>query len=420
MLNPWNNRTALIAIVFAFLAGLIGALALRTGSGLEESVDPAVASSRLEMPTQRRKVSWRVPVAFGTNLPALGDNILLVAEMLESASAGRVHFEIFEPGMIVPPFSITEGVRNKKIEAGYTWLGYDSGKIPATPLISAVPFGMEPWEFAAWYYEDEGKDLAEALYRPHNVHPILCGLISPETAGWFREPIETLDDFKGLKIRFAGLGGVVLQRLGASVTLIPGGEIFQALEKGAIDATEFSLPVVDEMLGFDRVTKFNYFPGWHQTFTSSHLIVNLQIWNALPEADRSLIDMACTAGVIRNLARGEALQGKVMNGFPAKGVSPKKLPIHILKQLQAVTLEVLQDEAEKDKDFARIWNSQLRFLKEYKIWKDHAYLPRDFPATSLKTHRLTTNSSLRSSSPTNGSGPNASMQNSLERKDIEQ
>jgi len=280
--------------------------------------------------------------------------------------------------MLLPVFSITEGVRDNKIPAGYTWLGYDSGKIPATPLVSAVPFGMEPWEFTAWYYDDEGQALTEALYAPHQVHPILCGIIGPETAGWFRHTIDSLDDFRGLKIRFAGLGGVVLQKLGASVTMLPGGEIFQALEKGAIDATEYSLPVVDQMLGFDRVAKYNYFPGWHQTFTAAHLVVNQAVWNQLPDADQAMIEMACAAGVIRNLSRGEALQGKVMAGFSAKGVTPMKFPLPILKELQLVTNEVMQEEADKDAEFAKIWASQKKFLKTYRLWKDNAYLPRDF------------------------------------------
>jgi len=367
--NPWNNTTALVAVAFAFIAGLTGALALR------DDARPAPGVGEADV---RAAVKWRVPVAFGTNLPALGDNILQVSKSLEQASAGRIRLQVFEPGMLIPVFSITEGVRDNKIPAGYTWLGYDAGKIPATPLVSAVPFGMEPWEFTAWYYEDEGKALTESLYAPHQVHPILCGIIGPETAGWFRRPIETLDDFQGLKIRFAGLGGVVLQKLGASVTMLPGGEIFQALEKGAIDATEFSLPVVDEMLGFDRVAKFNYFPGWHQTFTAAHLVVNQSVWAALDSADQGLIEMACTAGVIRNLSRGEALQGKVMAGFAAKGVTAKKFPRAILEELRDVTEQVLTEEAEKDSDFARIWTSQKAFLKTYRLWKDHAYLPRDF------------------------------------------
>lgn len=366
--NPWTNRSAGFAIVVAFLVGVLGAASLRTSQ----------STVNQEASVQTEVLNWRVPVAFGTNLPALGDNVLYVRDALAGASSERVNLQVFEPGMLMPAFSITESVRDGKVEAGYTWLGYDQGRIPATPLISAVPFGMEPWEFAAWYFEDEGKALTAELYAPHNIQPILCGLIGPETAGWFRSEIKTLEDIEGLKIRFAGLGGKVLQELGASVTLIPGGEIFQALEKGAIDATEFSMPAVDQMLGFDRVAKYNYFPGWHQTFTAAHLVVNKTIWDGLSGADQALIETACTAGVLRNLARGEALQGAVMQGFPEKGVTPVKFPDEILKELQAVTQKVLAEEAEKDESFSRIWASQKRFQANYQHWKRNAYLDRDF------------------------------------------
>ena len=176
------------------------------------------------------KVRWKVPIAFASTLPALGDNAPWVADQLKAASGGNIQFKIEEPGKIVPPFQIMEAVKDKKVPAGYTWVGYDQGRIPATPLISAVPFGMEPWEFNAWWYYGGGQQLGEELYAPVNIHPILCGIIGPETAGWFKFEIKSLDDIKGLKIRFAGLGGKVLEKLGASVTMIPGGEIFQALE----------------------------------------------------------------------------------------------------------------------------------------------------------------------------------------------
>lgn len=366
----WNNRSSLVAIVTSFAVGLLASLALRD--------DAPVVQSHMGKNPQQEQIKWRVPIAFSTNLPALGDNIVYVSETLEQASNGRVILDIFEPGLLIPPFSITEGVRDGKISAGYTWLGYDQGRIPATPLISAVPFGMEPWEYTAWYFQDEGKMLTEELYRPHNIHPILCGLISPETAGWFRFKIETLDDIRGLKIRFAGLGGKVMERLGASVTMLPGGEIFQALEKGAIDATEFSIPAVDQKLGFDKVAKFNYFPGWHQTFTAFHLVVNRDVWSGTSVNDQALIEMACTAGVTRNLARSEGMQGAVIEGFPAKGVTPIKFSNDILRQLQQITREVLADEARKDPDFDRIYKSQLAFMKTYKSWKDLAFLDRDF------------------------------------------
>lgn len=323
-------------------------------------------------------VRWKVQSVFGTHLPALGDPIAQIAKQLKSVSDGAVQFKVFEPGKIVPPFAITEAVKNKQIPAGLALLGYDQGKIPASGLFSNVPFGMEPWEYAAWWYDGEGRTLAEDLYAKHNIHPVLCGVIGPETAGWFRQEIKSIDDFKGLKIRFAGLGGQVLQKAGASVTSMPGGEIFPALEKGAIDATEFSMPAIDQLLGFNKVAKNNYFPGWHQTFTANHLVVNKQVWDELSKPNQAMIEMACTAGTLRALTRGESLQGSVVNGFADKGVTARKLDPQLLSELKALTDEVMQEQSANDADFKRVYESQQAFMQEYKSWKRLAYLPRDF------------------------------------------
>lgn len=247
-----SNRAASIAVLTALVVGMLATLAIRP-PGKQTSVEQTRTDQGVP------QLRWRVPVAFSTNLKALGDNVVFVAETLSIATNGAIELSIYEPGELVPAFNIVDAVRENKVQAGYTWIGYDQGKIPASALIGAVPFGMEPWEYSAWWYEADGRELTEALYGRYGVHPILCGLIGPETAGWFREPIESLSDLQGLKIRFAGLGGKVIERLGASVTMLPGGEIFQALEKGAIDATEFSLPNVDESLGFDRIAKLNYY-----------------------------------------------------------------------------------------------------------------------------------------------------------------
>jgi TRAP-type mannitol/chloroaromatic compound transport system substrate-binding protein len=311
-------------------------------------------------------------------MPVLGDNPVYLTQMIKAASGGAIDLQIFEPGEIVPAFSITDAVRDGKVSAGYTWLGYDQGKIPASPLISAVPFGMEPWEYTAWWYEGNGRQLTEALYQRYNIHPILCGITGPETAGWFRRRIDSLDDVKGLKIRFAGLGGQVIERLGASVTMLPGGEIFQALEKGAIDATEFALPVVDQSLGFNRVAPYNYYPGWHQPFTSSHLVVNLAQWQTLSATDQAMLELGCTAAVTRNLAQAEALQGEVIEGFADIGVSAEILPEPLLRELNNISDQILQEEADRDPDFAEILASQKAFRSQYAQWKSRAYLPRDF------------------------------------------
>lgn len=367
-----SNRAALLAVIVAFVAGMIGTLAVRPVH------PPAYDASAADDAATEARIAWRLPVVFPSTMRVLGDNPIYLADAIRRASDGAIDLQIFEPGEIVPAFSITDAVRDGKVSVGYTWLGYDQGKIPASPLVSAVPFGMEPWEYSAWWYNGGGRQLTEALYQRYNIHPIYCGMTGPETAGWFRRRIESLEDIKGLKIRFAGLGGRVIERLGASVTMLPGGEIFQALEKGAIDATEFALPIVDQALGFSRVAPYNYYPGWHQPFTSSHLVVNLSVWNALAPADKAMLELGCTAAVTRNLAQAEALQGEVIAGFADIGVSAEILPEALLRELNKVSDQILEEEAAKDADFAEILASQRAFRAQYAEWKSRAYLPRDF------------------------------------------
>jgi len=361
----------LLAVVVALLVGVMGSLAIRP-PGAAVELSESTATNGFE------QVRWRATSSFTSNLPIIGQPPQRIADELATMSGGAFQMKVFDPGEIVPALEITESVKEGKIQAGFQWVGYDQGRIPASTLISAVPFGMEPVEFSAWWYYGGGRELGEALYESHNVMPILCGLTSPETAGWFREPIESLDDLVGLKIRFAGLGGKVLQRIGASVTMIPAGEIFQALEKGAIDATEFSMPVVDQLLGFSRVAKYNYFPGWHQTFSSAHLQVNLDEWNGLRADTQTMVRVACRAAAMLAISESEFLQGAVMRDFEKQGVTAGVLPTQILEELRAVTKEVLDEEAARDEHFARILKSQREFSATYRYWKTKGYLPRSF------------------------------------------
>jgi TRAP-type mannitol/chloroaromatic compound transport system substrate-binding protein len=363
---------ALIAVATAFVVGLLASLSIRPPGAVASQTVTASAGAI------REQVRWRVQSAYGVNLPVIGKNLPRLISDLKAVSANNIQLELFEPGELVPILEITESVKEAKIQAGYVWVGYDQGRIPASTLISAVPFGMEPSEFSSWWYYGGGRALGETLYHEHNVQPILCAISGPETAGWFREPITSLDDLVGLKIRFAGLGGKVLQRLGASVTIIPGGETFQALEKGAIDASEFSLPIVDEMLGFGRVAKFNYFPGWHQPFSAVHLLVNLRVWNDLTQETRDLFHLACRASVTDSMAHTGATQGEVIKNFADHGITASTLPMEILEALREVAKEVLDEEASKDEHFAKILASQRAFSETYSYWKRMGFLPRDF------------------------------------------
>lgn len=353
-----------------------------TGMGRTTLAAAALSVAALGMSTTKAdaqdKIRWKVQATFNTGWPALGDPAARLADTLKTVTDGRINLKIFEPGKIVPPLEISPSISRGDLPAAYNYMAYDQGRIPAAVLFSAVPFGMEPQEYAAWWFEGEGADLAAELYHQHNIHPLLCSTIGPETAGWFRTPITQLSDLEGLKIRFSGLGGQVLNRIGASATLMAGGEIFGALEKGTLDATEYSMPAIDEILGFYKIAKYNLFPGWHQPSTSTHFMVNLDMWNALSDGDKALFEMACTAATMRALTTGEALQGAQIKSFDSKGVTAAKLPDEVIAELKRVADEVMAEEAEKDADFKRIWESQKAFHADYQVWKEWGYLPRDF------------------------------------------
>lgn len=365
----FSSRATLVAVLLAFASGLLASLAVRPTGSLA-STDTAEAQ-------ERQSVHWRMPLYSSRNLAGSGPTIVWMENAIQEATNGDFVLDMYEPGEMVPPFAITEAVGAGKVEAGWTWIGYDQGSIPSAALFAAVPFGLEPTAYISWWYYGGGHLLAEEIYAEHNVFPILCGLSGPETAGWFREPIESLSDVEGLKIRFAGIGGKVMQKLGASITMLPAGEIFQALETGVIDATEYSQPITDRALGFSRIANYNYFPGWHQPFSASHVLVNLDVWNATSKANKALLKNTCTAAMIRSFSLTESLQGPVLAEFEQDGIKAVTLPLELLKQLKAASAEVLSAEGEKNADFKRVYESQTRFRATYNKWRDLAYLPAE-------------------------------------------
>jgi len=367
----FSVRALLVATVVAFVAGTITSLAVRPPG-------QAAAKAPSDTTTDALRVHWRMPLSATRNLPGSGEIPVWFAKQLLASSNGAFQIDLFDPGEIVPAFAITDAVRDRKVPAGWTWLGYDQGKIPASSLIAATPFGMEPWAFIGWWFFAGGQELTHNIYAEHNMRPILCTVSGPETAGWFREPLTSAADLQGLKIRFAGLGGKVMQRVGASVTMLPAGEIFQALETGVIDATEYSQPIADQALGFARIAKYNYFPGWHQPFSATHMVVNIDEWNDLVPHDQALVENTCTAAVAYGLGLLESLQGPVVRSFKELGVTTSHLPRDLLKLLKATTDEVLDEEAAANEDFAEVLASMRAYQEVYLEWRRLAYVDSDF------------------------------------------
>lgn len=339
-----------------------------------------VAVTMAANPVQaEKKVLLKLPVWFGTHLTGLGSTPKWLAENVNAASGGNLKIKIYEPGKLIPPKEMLDSISKGQINAGYTTPGYNTGKLGNKGgIFSAIPFGPDAPEFLAWIYYGDGRAMWQEMYDKagYNVHSIPCGIIAPETSGWFSKAIDKPEDLQGLRMRFFGLGALVMEKMGVSTSLLSSKEIFPALEKGAIDATEFSMPAIDKLLGFYKILKFNYYPGWHQPATAFEVLINKDYWARMSVALQGLMELGCKAAMLDGLALGEAIQFPEMKANQDKGVENRYWSDEMLGQFRAKWDEVVVEESAKDPDFKRIYDNLSAFREDYKVWNTWAFLPR--------------------------------------------
>jgi TRAP-type mannitol/chloroaromatic compound transport system substrate-binding protein len=346
----------------------IATRAVAAAMGLALSL--AAGSAGAEDKKVRAQMGWAFPSSTGL----LGPTQTKLVEMLRTVSGGSIDVKGFEPGALVPANQYLDAVGNGSLDMAWTVSGFWTGKDIAFAMYASVPFGPGVGEYLAWMKQGGGEKRMKELHAKYNVEVLTCGVISPEASGWFRKEIKTLDDLKGLKMRFFGLGANVMQKLGVSTQLLQAGEIFQALQLGTIDATEFSMPVMDLTLGFHQVAKFYYFPGWHQQATINELIISKQKWAEFSPTQKAQIQAVCDAITINQFAEGEAVQFKAMKEIQAKGVKLMKWPQNFLDAFEKTWNEVAAEQAAKSPEFKKAWDSYSAFRKDYAIWKDMGYL----------------------------------------------
>ena len=318
-----------------------------------------------------KRVKWKMHSAWGSQVPHLGWEAVRFTENVTAMSGGSFSLKFFEPGALIPANEGFDAVSKGAIESAWSTAGYDVGKYPALAFFTAVPFGPGIGEMMAWIWFGGGKEISERIYGKHNIKPMHCLAIGPETSGWFREEIKELDQLRGMKMRFFGLGARVMQRLGVSTQLLAGGDIFPALEKGVIDATEFSMPTMDIKYGFYQIAKYNYFPGWHQQVSIGTLDVNIPKHDALTAQNQKILEVACRASAMHSYAETEALNPAAMVEMGTKyGVHTMRWRDDQLAVFEQAWLDTLNEDAAKDPLFKEVADSYLGFRKEYKKWGD--------------------------------------------------
>ena len=326
-----------------------------------------------------KKLLLKTQAMFPLTLPVLGAPLTGFADMVKKASGGQIIFKLYDPGKLVPVTEILEAVSKGHIQAGYDAPGFWMGKVPSAPLFSSVPFGPEGPEYLAWMFYGNGLKLYQEAYDKagYNVKVFPVVIAPPETSGWFAKEIKTPADFKGVKMRFYGLGGSVIEKLGASATMLPPAEIFPALEKGAIDAAEFSTPTVDESQAFYKIVEYNYYPGWHQQATLMEIIINKDVWNKMNPTQQALIEVCVRSSLLQSLADGEGSQGPVIKkNAESRGVKNMVWSPEMLAAFEKAWQEVVQEKCAKDPMFAKTWKDLQDFRASYKNYSDLGFLPR--------------------------------------------
>jgi TRAP-type mannitol/chloroaromatic compound transport system substrate-binding protein len=328
------------------------------------------AGSTTDAEAQER-VRWRMQSAFGSNLTHLGPSGQRFSKDVERMSGGKLEIKFHEPGALIPPLECFDAVGKGSVDACWTTPGFHAGKFPALAFFTTVPFGPTFGEFLAWKWFGGGNALRDELYAQHGLKAFDSFCIGPETSGWFRKEIKSLEEMKGLKMRFFGLGAKVMQKLGVSTQLLAPADIFPSLERGVIDATEFSMPTMDIKQGFHQVAKFNYFPGWHQLVSCSEVLMNKKAFDALPDPYKAMIEVAATAQVGFTYAESESAQFAAMAEMREKHkVTIKRWSDEDLATFERVWLEVVQEESAKDPLFKKVSDHYLAFRKQYAIWGD--------------------------------------------------
>ena len=334
-------------------------------AGLTFGLAMAVASQA----EAQKRIKWKLHSAWGSSVPLLGTTAVRFSKNIKRMSGGRFTMKFFEPGALIPANEGFDAVAKGSIDSAWTTAGYDVGKYPALSFFTAVPFGPTYGEFFAWKKFGGGDELEAEIYAKHDTIKIDCNAIGPETSGWFKEEIKDLEQLRGMKMRFFGLGARVMQKIGVSTQLLAGGDIFPALEKGVIDATEFSMPAMDIKYGFYQIAKNNYFPGWHQQVSVGHLLINKGKWDELPDQYKAIIEVACGDSIHHNYAETEYVNPYAMLEMGDKyGVITRRWTDDQIAVFEQAWLDVLEEDSAKDPLFKKVADSYLAFRKVYEKW----------------------------------------------------
>ncbi|MES2945486.1 MAG: TRAP transporter substrate-binding protein [Pseudomonadota bacterium] len=314
-------------------------------------------------------VRWRLASSFPKSLDTIYGGAEVFANAVKAMSGGKFEISVHAGGELMPAFGVVDGVQNATVEMCHTVPYYFYGKNPAFALGSAIPFGLNARQMTAWMKHGNGRKLMNELYAKYNMFSLAGGNTGTQMGGWFRKEIKTPADFKGLKMRLGGgLVGEVMTKLGAVPQSIPGGEIYQALEKGTIDAAEWVGPYDDQKLGFNKVAPFYYYPGWWEGGPEVDFFINQKAFDGLSSEYKAIVEAASVVAASDMLAKYDALNPTALKQLVA--AKTKVLPFSqpVLEASFKASMEVFAANDEKSPEWKKIYADLRAFQRDQVLW----------------------------------------------------
>jgi len=356
-MNQRINRRKLIA------GGLVGAAAVAAGCGTKAGTGAGAATGGLG-----KRVRWTLASSFPSSLDTIYGAAEVLAARVAEMSGGQFTIRVMEAGELVGAMQVLDSVQNGAAQIGQTGGYYYTGKDAALAFDTCVPFGLTARQQTAWLMEGGGLELMREVYADFGIINFPGGNTGAQMGGWFKNPVGGMDDLKGLKMRIPGQGGKVMDALGVNVQVLAGGDIYPALERGAIDATEWVGPYDDEKLGFYKVAKNYYYPGWWEPGPNLSFLVNQAAWDELPAEYKAMIEAATREGATAMMTRYDAKNPAAWKRLLEQDITVRRFPEDILAAARVAAEELLETEAAADARYAKILGQWRKFRDDSFDW----------------------------------------------------
>ncbi|MFO1246186.1 MAG: TRAP transporter substrate-binding protein [Ramlibacter sp.] len=313
-------------------------------------------------------IRWRLASSFPKSLDTIFGAAEVFANKVKAMSGGKFEISVHPAGELMPAFGVVDGVQNGTVEAAHTAPYYFFGKDECFALGCAIPFGLNSRQMTAWMYEGNGLKLMREFYAKYNIVSFPGGNTGAQMGGWFRKEIKSVADMKGLKFRIGGFGGKVLERLGTVPQNIPGGEIYQALEKGTIDAAEWVGPYDDQKLGFNKVAPFYYYPGFWEGGPELDFFINNKAFEALSPENKAIVEAAAAEAHVTMQARYDARNPGALKQLVGAGTKLRPFPNDVMAAAFKSAMAIYDELSAKNENWKKIYGDYSKFRADQNLW----------------------------------------------------